>query len=216
MIPERSHTVRAMAGSLVVAQRYTVWPSWANRAGSPSIRTAPPISGTEPHSTGPIPGSGAAPITAAPAPSPTSTQVERSVQSTTSVNFSAPMTRAWVAEPARMAWSAVASAWVKPEQTTLRSIVAGAARPSRAATRAAVFGLRSWAVQVATSTRSMSCGARPLAARALAAAAAAIESTVSSGAATWRVRMPTRLRIQASSVSTILARSSLVSTPEGW
>ena len=199
-----------------MTQRKTVWPSWAKRGGAPSMRTALPICGTEPHRTGLIPGSSAAVTTAAAAPSPTRTQVERSVQSTTSVNFSAPMTRARLAEPARMAWSAVARAWVKPAQTTLRSIVAGEARPRRAATRAAVLGLRSTAVQVATRTRSMSAAARPAVASAFAAAAAAIASTVSSGAATCRVRMPTRLRIQASSVSTIPARSSLVSTREGW
>ncbi len=105
---------------------------------------------------------------------------------------------------------------MKPAHTTLMSIRAGEPSPSRAATRAAVLGLRPCAVQVATSTRSISAGARPLLASALAAASAAIMSTLSSGPMMWRVRMPTLLRIHSSLVSTILARSSLVSTLVGW
>ncbi len=50
-----------------------------------------------------MPGSSEATTTAAPAPSPTSTRVERSVQSATDVNASAPMTSAFVADPARSA-----------------------------------------------------------------------------------------------------------------
>lgn len=182
------------------------------------MRTACPISGTEPQSTGPMPGSspaGQASTTAAPAPSPTRTHVVRSVQSATSVILSAPMTSARVAAPARTAWSAVARAWVNPAQTTLTSIAAGEGIPRRAATRAAMFGERSTAVEVATRTRSMSPGVRPAEASALAAACAASSSTGSSGPATWRVRMPTRLRIHSSLVSTMPARSSLVSTLAG-
>ena len=105
---------------------------------------------------------------------------------------------------------------MKPAQTTLMSIAAGRGTPSRAATRAAVFGERSTAVEVATSTRSMSPGASPAAASALAAACAASSSTGSSGPAMWRVRMPTRLLIHSSLVSTMARRSSLVSTLAGW
>lgn len=153
--------------------------------------------------------------TAAPAPSPTSTQVVRSLQSVTSDILSAPITRARVAAPARTAWSAVARAWVNPAQTTLMSIAAGDGMPMRAATRAAMFGERSMAVEVATRTRSMSPGARPAAASALAAACAASSSTGSSGPAMWRVRMPTRDVIHSSLVSTMPASSSLVSTLAG-
>lgn len=135
------------------------------------MRTALPIEGTEPHRTGPMPGSSQASTTAAPAPSPVRTQVVRSVQSVISVILSAPMTSARVAAPARIAWSAVARAWVKPEQTTLMSITAGLEpMPSLAATRAAMFGERSIAVEVATRTRSMSSGVRPALASALPAA----------------------------------------------
>ncbi len=142
--------------------------------------------------------------------------MERSVQSAMSAILSAPMTSARVAAPARIAWSAVASACVKPEQTTLMSMTAGEPMPSRAATRAAMLGDRSMAVEVATRTRSMSEAPRPAVASALAPACAAISSTGSSGPPTWRVLMPTRLVIHSSLVSTIAARSSLVSTLAGW
>ena len=72
-------------------------------------------------------------------------------------------------------------------------------------------------MQVATITRSTSAGLTPLAASALAPAASAMSTTVSSGAANRRSRTPTRLRIQASSVSTPRAmRSALVTTSDGW
>ncbi len=89
----------------------------------PRITTASPFSGSEPHTTGPMPAcsSGTASRTAAPAPSAKITQVVRSVQSRTSDIRSAPITRARVAAPARIAWSAVASAYEKPEQTVFRS-----------------------------------------------------------------------------------------------
>lgn len=88
--------------------------------------------------------------------------------------------------------------------------------PSRAATWAAVLGQRSTALEVATTTRSTSEGSRPAAASALPAAALAMSATVSSSAAMCRVAMPVRCRIQASLVSTMAARSSLVRTRCGW
>lgn len=120
-----------------------------------------------------------------------------------------------MAAPARTAWSAVASAWVNPEQTTLMSMTAGEPMPRRAATRADMLGDRSMAVDVATRTRSMSAGCSPAEARALAAACAASSSTGSSGPPTCRVLMPTRLVIHSSLVSTMAARSSLVRTLAG-
>ncbi|GAA3114157.1 hypothetical protein GCM10020001_036710 [Nonomuraea salmonea] len=140
----------------------------------------------------------------------------RSVQSVTDVIMSAPTTRARVAAPALMAWSAWARACVKPEQEAPTSMSAPPRTPSRAATRAATFGARSVWVQVATSTRSISDASMPLAASAWAAAPAARSVTVSSSAATWRVRMPTRLVIHSSLVSTMAARSSFVSIFVGW
>ncbi len=96
------------------------------------------------------------------------------------------------------------------------SYAAGVGMPRRAATWAAVLGLRSIAVQVATTTRSTLCGSKPLAASALAAAREAMSATVSSGAAMCRRRMPTREVIHSSLVSTSDARSSLVRTLDGW
>ena len=74
----------------------------------------------------------------------------------------------------------------------------------------------STAVEVATTTRSMASGPSPAAASALAAACPASSSTGSSGPAMCRVRMPTRLVIHSSLVSTRPARSSLVRTLAGW
>ena len=88
--------------------------------------------------------------------------------------------------------------------------------PVRAATRAAMFGDRSMAVQVATMTRSTSSAVTPEFVMAADAALAAITSTGSSSSAMCRVWIPTRLRIHSSFVSTIFARSSLVSTLGGW
>ncbi len=88
--------------------------------------------------------------------------------------------------------------------------------PRRAATRAAVFGERSIAVEVATTTMSTSAGVSPADASALAAAWPASSSTGSSGPAIRRDRMPTRLLIHSSLVSTMAVRSSLVRTRAGW
>jgi hypothetical protein len=162
-----------------------------------------------------MPAVAAGSTTAAAAPSPTRMQVVRSVQSVTEENFSEPTTRARVAEPVRMAWSARARAWLKPEQAVLMSRTAGCGMPSRAAVRPAMLGARFSAVQVATRTRSMSGEATPALAKAFSEAWAAMESTVSSSAM-CRVRMPTRLRIQASSGSTSCSRSWLVRTRAGW
>ena len=65
-------------------------------------------------------------------------------------------------------------------------------------------------------TRSTSDGSSPDAARAFAPAASAMSSTVSSSRATRRDWIPTRDLIHSSLVSTILARSSFVTTLSGW
>src|SRR5579862_5615982 len=88
--------------------------------------------------------------------------------------------------------------------------------PSRDATTADVFGIATSVLQVATMTRSMSPGDRPLAASALPPATTAMSATLSSGPAYRRLIMPTRLRIHSSLVSTRAARSSLVTTLPGW
>ena len=88
--------------------------------------------------------------------------------------------------------------------------------PSRYATTAEVFGIDDSALQVATMTRLMSAGDRPLPASALPPATTAMSVTLSSGPAKRRLTMPTRLRIHSSLVSTRAARSSLVTTFAGW
>ena len=96
-----------------MAQRKTAWPSCWMYGRQPSMRIASLLSGAEPQTTGPTPAgspSAVAVTTAAPAPSPKMMQVERSVQSVKSESFSAPITMALRAAPARIAWSAVASA----------------------------------------------------------------------------------------------------------
>ena len=96
------------------------------------------------------------------------------------------------------------------------SYAPGDRMPSRVATWAAALGIWLGIVQVATSTRSMSDAPRPLAASALPPAVTAMSTLDSSGPATRRLAMPTRLRIHSSLVSICRARSSLVTTRAGW
>ena len=86
------------------------------------------------------------------------------------------------------------------------SYAAGAGMPSRAATWAAVLGLRSIAVQVATTTRSIETASKPLVASGLLGRAGGQVGHASRRAAMWRVRIPTRLRIHSSLVSTSAAQ----------
>src|SRR5262249_23698646 len=155
----------------------TDWPACLMYGRQPSIWMTSLSSGADPHTTGPMPSgspSAHAVRIAAPAPSPNRTAVERSVQSVISDSFSAPMTIALRAAPARMAWWAGPSAYEKPAQAVLRSNALGAAMPSFDATRVATFGHRSADEQVATTTRSMSAAVRPELASALPAAADAM------------------------------------------
>ena len=63
--------------------------------------------------------------------------------------------------------------------------------------------------------RSMSSGSRPAVRIARSAATAPMDAVVSSAAATRRSRMPVRLTIHSSDVSTIRSRSALLSTCAG-
>ncbi len=127
---------------------------------SSSIRMTSLMDGSEPHTTGLTASSGSSvpSRTTAPAASPKRTHEERSSQSVTAVSFSAPTTMARVALPVRMAMSAWARAYSKPEQAVLTSMAAGAAMPRASATRQAVLGQTSLAETVATMTMSMSPG----------------------------------------------------------
>src|SRR5882757_10064414 len=215
--PAFSHTCRASGGNAYVAQRNTDWPACLMYGRHPSIWITSFNSGAEPQTTGLMPAgsSSAQAVTiAAPAPSPNRTAVDRSLQSVTSDSFSAPTTITFRAAPARIAWSALASAYEKPEQAVLMSYAPGALTPSFEATRVATFGHRSTEEHVATTIRSMSAAVSPEFANALPAAAADMSATVSPSAMR-RSAMPTRSRIHASFVSTIFASSALVSTRLG-
>ena len=65
---------------------------------------------SEPQMVGPMPGVSDGPMTTAPAPSPSRNEIDRSVGSTSSLIFSAPITSTLRAVPARTS----ASAWPMP------------------------------------------------------------------------------------------------------
>ena len=81
-----------------------------------------------------VPSLAAASSTIAPAPSPNSTQVVRSVQSSRREKVSAPITSARLCEPETRNLSAVATAKTKPEQTACRSKATPWSIPSAACT----------------------------------------------------------------------------------
>ena len=81
---------------------------------SPPDPSAPNTVASTPH------GAGLALSTTAPAPSPKRTQVERSLQSTTRVSVSEPITSAVLYVPAAMPSAAMPSAYTKPEQPARR------------------------------------------------------------------------------------------------
>ena len=87
--------------------------------------------------------------------------------------------------------------------------------PIASFTSAAVAGIWKSGVSVASRIRSMSSGSRPATAIARSAATAPIEAVVSSGPATRRSRIPVRVTIHSSDVSTICSRSALVRTRSG-
>jgi hypothetical protein len=70
-------------------------------------------------------------------------------------------------------------------------------------------------VTVATMIRSISSGETPRRSRAMRAARAARSLVAVPGSTTWRSRIPVRVRIHSSEVSTIFSRSALVITRLG-
>ncbi|WP_461962951.1 hypothetical protein [Curtobacterium sp. 24E2] len=68
----------------------------------------------------------------------------------------------------------------------------------------------------ATMTSPTAEGDTPASARALRPASIAIDVTLSSGPAMWRVWIPVRVRIHSSLVSTMVESSSLVRMRSGW
>ncbi len=80
----------------------------------PVMPTASQLEPSEPHTVGEMPGVSLGPTIAAPAPSPSRNEMERSVGSTMSDSFSAPTTRTYSARPDRMKESACAMPYVYP------------------------------------------------------------------------------------------------------
>src|SRR5713226_6481311 len=156
----------------------------------------------------------AGPRTTAPAPSPKTTQVPRSLKLMILVRVSAPITRAWRACPLLTKRSAMLMAYRNPVQAACTS-KAGPCAPSCCWTREAPDGKNESGVEVPSTIRSVSSGRRPAAPSAFWAAATARSVVVSVGAAMRRSWIPVRSRIQVSDVSTIFSRSKLVRTPSG-
>src|SRR5690348_7130700 len=162
-----------------------------------------------------MPGSSEASSTTAPAPSPNSTQVSRSLQSIIRVSVSAPMTSTRFAWPARTKLLATPSAYTKPEHAALTSNAMQPLAPRRSWIRHAVAGKMRSGVVVPSTTMSSSNALTPASANACWAARNARSPVVSPSAATRRSRMPVRVRIHSSLVSTIFSRSALVTTRSG-
>ena len=153
--------------------------------------------------------------TAAPAPSPKRMQVPRSSQLVTRLRVSAPTTRPYFRGEAFSRHSMVWRAKRNPVQAALRSKQGmSPGRPSSRWRTQAAEGTRVSAVTVATTQAPISSGETPARSSAARAAPAHREPWVSD--TQWRRRrMPVRLVIHWSVVSTIFAMSSLVTTRWG-
>ena len=101
---------------------------------------------------------------------------------------------------------------MKPLHTACTSKAGLPAMPSWRCTMAAVAGNTMSGVEVATMSRSMSCGCAPAACMAACAAGTASWLAGVAGSAKWRARMPVRSVIQASEVSMPRAASSAASS----
>mmetsp|Transcript_11139 Transcript_11139/g.29632 ORF Transcript_11139/g.29632 Transcript_11139/m.29632 type:complete len:389 (-) Transcript_11139:32-1198(-) len=152
--------------------------------------------------------------TTAPAPSPKSTHVPLSAQSTHLERASAPITTAVDTVPPRKYCAAVMRAKTNPEQAAVRSNATALSAPNPAATEVAL-PKRSSGVEVAKSTKSTSAAATFARSKACCAAEMHMDPRVSLGVSTWRRRMPVRWTIHSSLVSMICAKSSLETTAAG-
>mmetsp|Transcript_24335 Transcript_24335/g.52352 ORF Transcript_24335/g.52352 Transcript_24335/m.52352 type:complete len:221 (-) Transcript_24335:191-853(-) len=153
-------------------------------------------------------------MTAAPHPSPKSTQVLRSLQSTKRESASAPITSTFLYVPQRTYWDPVMRATTKPLQALVMSKQAAREAPILACTWQAEPKMSS-AVEVASRMRSTSSAWRPAWSRARSAAALACVLSASPSASTRRSLMPVRVEIHSSFVSTICSRSPFVSSLPG-
>jgi len=106
--------------------------------------------------------------------------------------------------------------YITVPETALEKMYAGQPlTPSRCCNRQAVDGKIRSGVVVPSTIRSSSDALTPAASSARCAARNARSPVVSPSAAIWRWRMPVRVRIHSSLVSTIFSRSALVTTRSG-
>ena len=114
-----------------------------------------------------------------------------------------------------MNWRAVSTPKRKPEQAAERSKQTALTAPIFVCTKQAVFGKNMSGVTVAQMMRSISAALMPAFSIAASEARAAISLVVISGPAIRRSRMPVRVWIHSSLVSTSFSRSALVITLSG-
>src|SRR5581483_5817345 len=143
------------------------------------------------------------------------TLVDRLVQSRIDDSTSPPTTSARCASPAAIIPWACAIAYTKPVQPAARSYAAASGMPRRSASSAAVDGNAMSGVTVATTSRSIDAGSAPAISSARTQAGAERSDIASGPSASLRSRMPVRVTILSSDVSTIFERSSFVTTRSG-
>ena len=151
----------------------------------------------------------------APAPSPNSTAVVRSLQSMIDVSFSAATTSTFSACSLATRPSATLSAYTKPEHAAPTSKAAAFLAPRIAWRSHACEGSSRSGDAVAYTMASKSSGVRPFCSSTCRAAAFPMQALLSFLLETRRSRMPVRSRIHWSEVSRILLNSSLVITRGG-
>src|SRR5262245_16748373 len=178
------------------------------------LRSFPPAP-SAPSSNPRNPSSATGSTTTAPAPSPKSTQVDRSAKFISFDRTSAPITSARLLSPLSTIPNACAIPYMNPVQPAARSYAAALSAPSRSARIAAVEGNRMSGVTVATISRSISSADTPACSRAARAAGREMSDSASSSSAKRRSLIPVRVTIHSSEVSTSFARSSFVTTLSG-
>src|SRR5258705_5832760 len=134
-------------------------------------------------------------IKVAPAPSPNSTAVVRSVQSMILVSFSAAMTSMCLPCPDAMSPSATLSAYTNPAHAAPTSKAAAFLAPSTACRSHAADGSSRSGEAVAYTIASTSSGVRAFCSSTCSAAALPMQALVSSLLETRRSRIPVRSRI---------------------
>src|SRR6266436_2719030 len=131
------------------------------------------------------------------------------------VIVSLPITSTFLCVPAPTNCAPTVSAYAKPEQAAERSKPQAFFAPMRSCTRQAVAGKNMSGVTLASTIRSISAGSVLVCASTALAASVAMCEVAVPFSTTWRSRMPVRVTIHSSLVSTIFSRSALVITLGG-